>query len=173
MIAFENPRTLRRVRGFSLVEIIITITVIGIIASIAVGGFGDITGRSKDTIARNLTETLNQATRNFSHANWDLRFNAVANSAGDEIMVLRSLQWREPDGAAYQKEVYYKGPYMRDDWNPDTSSSTDDWRIQWTGSSWKLLLPDEAGAGLKVDFEGRDLGKQFVFPDNFTPVGSR
>ena len=157
----------------SLTEVVITIAVIGIMAAIGVANFGDLTKGSKDTIARNLTETLNKATRNFSHANWDLRFNAVAASAGDEVMVLRSLQWREPDGAANQKEIYYKGPYMRPDWNPDTSSSTDDWRIQWTGSSWKLLLPGTSGAGLKVDFEGNDLGTPFVFPDNFTPVGSR
>lgn len=159
--------------ALSLVEVIITVAVLGIIASIGVSSFGDITSRSKDTIARNLTETLNKATRNFSHANWDLRFTAMANSGGDEIMVLRSLQWREPDGAANKKEIFYKGPYMRNDWHPDTSSSIEDWRIQWTGSSWKLLLPGETGAGIKVDFEGKDLGDAFEFPDNFTPVGSR
>ncbi len=159
--------------GLSLTEVVITIAVIGIIASIGLGAFGDVTSRSKDAIASNLTEILNQATRKFSHSNWDLRFNAMPDSAGDEIMVLRSLQWREPDGAANQKEIYYKGPYMRPDWNPATSTSSEDWRIQWTGSSWKLLLPGEAGAGLKVDFEAKDIGTPFEFPDNFTPVGSR
>ncbi|MCB1086139.1 MAG: type II secretion system protein [Verrucomicrobiae bacterium] len=162
-----------RQRGFTLAEAIITIAVLGIIAAIGVSAFGDITSKSKDTIAQNLVETLNQATRNFSHANWDMRFTASANSSGDEMMVLRSLQWREPDGTANQKEIFYKGPYMRADWNPDTSSDTADWRIQWTGSSWKLLKPDVAGAGLKVDFEAKDLGSPYTFPPNFKPVGSR
>ena len=157
----------------SLVEITITVAVVGIMASIGLTTYGNITERSKDTVARNLVDTLNKATRNFSHANWDLRFNAVAASAGDEMLVLRSLQWREPDGAANQKEIYYKGPYMRNDWNPATSSDTKDWRIQWTGSAWKLLLPETAGAGIKVNFEATDLGAPYVFPDNFTPVGSR
>lgn len=160
-------------RGFSLVEAVTTIAVMGVLAAIGIATFGDISSRSKDTIAQNLTETLNHATRNFSHANWDMRFNAVATSSGDEMMVLRSLQWREPDGFANQKEIYYKGPYMRADWNPATSSSTDDWRIQWTGSSWKLLKKGTVGAGIKVDFDGADLGTPYAFPPNFTPVGSR
>jgi prepilin-type N-terminal cleavage/methylation domain-containing protein len=168
-----QTRTLRSRRAFSLVEVITTVAVLGILAGIGMSTFGDINRRSKDTIAQNLTETLNQATRNFSHANWDLRFNAVAGSSGDEMMVLRSLQWREPDGIANQKEIYYKGPYMRPDWNPDTSSDPNDWRIQWTGSSWKLLRQGEAGAGLKVNFDATDLGTPYTFPANFTPVGSR
>lgn len=162
-----------RSRGLSLVEVIVTITIIGIIASIAYSGFGKVSDRSKEVIATNLVETLNKATRNFSHANWDLRFNALPASAGDEMMVLRSLQWREPDGAANQQEVFYKGPYMRPDWNPGTSSDTEDWRIQWTGSSWKLLREGDSGAGLKVDFEGGDLGTPYTHPAGFTPVGSR
>ena len=62
---------------------------------------------------------------------------------------------------------------MRPDWNPSTSDSTEDWRIQWTGSAWKLLKPETQGAGIKVIFDGSDLGTVYVFPDNFTPVGSR
>lgn len=163
--------TLRR--AMSLVEVMVTVAVLGIIASIGMSTYGDITRKSKDTIADNLVDTLNKATRNFSHANWDLRFNAMPASAGDEMLVLRSLQWREADGAAYQKENFYQGPYMRSDWNPDTSASVEDWRIQWTGSTWRTLHPGEEGAGIKVNFDGTDLGTPFTFPDNFKPVGSR
>ncbi len=160
-------------RAMSLVEVMVTVAVLGIIAAIGMSTYGDITRKSKDTIADNLVDTLNKATRNFSHANWDLRFNAMPASAGDEMLVLRSLQWREADGAANQKEDFYKGPYMRNDWNPETSTSDTDWRIQWTGSSWKTLYPGETGAGIKVNFDGTDLGTPFTFPDNFKPVGSR
>lgn len=165
------PSTPHRLRGFSLVEIVVTVAVLGIIASIGIVAVGNVNERSRDTMAKNLAETLNGATRAFSHANWDLRFTASAASAGDEMMVLRSLQYREPDGAG--KEVIYKGPYMRDDWNPSTSSDPNDWRIQWTGSSWKWLGKGEAGAGLKVSMDGTDLGTPYVFPPNFKPVGSR
>ncbi|MCB1234915.1 MAG: prepilin-type N-terminal cleavage/methylation domain-containing protein [Verrucomicrobiae bacterium] len=161
----------RRVRGMSLVEMIITVAVVGILGGITIGTFGNVVDRGKDNIAQNLVETLNHATREFSHANWDLRFNAIEASGGDEMLVLRSLQWRAPDGAS--DELIPKGPFMRPDWNPSTSDSTEDWRIQWTGSAWKLLKPETAGAGIKVIFDGSDLGTVYVFPDNFTPVGSR
>ena len=170
----NRVHTARRSRaGFSLMEVITAVATMGIMAAIGISAFGKISDRSRDTVAANLVDTLNKATRNFSHANWDLRFNAVAASAGDEMMVLRSLQWREPDGSANQKEIFYKGPYMRADWNPATSTDTKDWRIQWTGSSWSLLKPGTAGAGLKVNFDATDLGAPYVFPNNFTPVGSR
>ena len=160
-------------KGFTLAEMLGTIAIVGVIAGLAVVGFGNVTGQAKDRIARNLVETLNKGTRNFSHANWDLKFNAVDAVAGDEMMVLRSLQWREPDGDPNQTESIYRGPYVRDDWNPQTSSDIDTWRIQWTGSAWKLLLPGTPGAGLLVDFEGADLGTPYKFPDNFNPVGSK
>lgn len=162
----------RRSRGMSLVEIIITIAVIGILSSLAYAGFGKITDRSRDAVAANLVDTLNKATRNFSYAHWDLFLNPIPGATNDEFMVLRSLQWREPTVDPNQGEQFYKGPYMRPDWNPSASSTTDDWRIQWTGSSWKLLRKGESGTGLKVDFDGADLGTPFVHPANFVPVGA-
>lgn len=173
-IAFTSSRKgFRRPgsRGLSLVEVIVTIAVLGILASIAYSGLGNIGDRSRDSIATNLVETLNKATRNFSYAQWEMSYPANAGSTADEQAVLRSLQWKEPAGGAYEKELSHKGPFMRPDWNPASSSQEDDWRIQWTGSSWRLLSRGDQGSGLLVDFDGADLGTPYVHPPNFSPVG--
>jgi hypothetical protein len=60
---------------------------------------------------------------------------------------------------------------MRHDWNPAISSSTGDYRVMWMGNLYKLLPPGTTGTGLKVNFEGTDLGTPFQFPPNFTMAG--
>ncbi|MAS93028.1 MAG: hypothetical protein CMO55_07500 [Verrucomicrobiales bacterium] len=159
-----------RNKAFSLVEMLVTIAVIGILAAIAVPTIGNVVEGSRRGVAENLVQTLNKATREFSHSQWDLRTNPVPSSGGDEMLVLRTLQWRDPDTSG---ELNPKGPFMKNDWNPTTSSSNEDYRAEWTGSVWKLLEPGTEGAGLKIIFDGSDLGTTYKHDDAFTPVGSR
>ena len=100
--------------AFSLTEVVLVIAIVGILASVGLGVYSKITDGAQANVAHNLTETLNGATRKFSHANWDLRLAADNASTDDEFRVLRSLQWREPDGAS--DELIPKGPFMRPDW---------------------------------------------------------
>jgi len=156
--------------AFSLVETLIVIAILGIITAIAVPSAGKISSGGKTTIAQNLTEKLNRGVRSFSQANWDMTFSAIEVSGGDELLVLRSLQYAPDDS---NSDGFHGAPYFRNDWNPTTSNDTDDYRIQWTGSAWKLLLPGDSGYGLKVLFDASDIGEPFTFPDAFVPVGSR
>jgi len=160
-----------RSRGISLVEMIITVAVIGILSAIAVPTVGNIFGKSKEVVADNVVQGLNKATREFGHSQWDLKLTPVPNTGNDELALLRTLQWKEPTTAA--SELNPKGPFMRIDWNPSVSTDTEEFRIEWTGSAWRLLKPGTAGGGLKIDFEGTDLGTGYVHPDDFTPIGSR
>ncbi|NNE94200.1 MAG: type II secretion system protein [Verrucomicrobiales bacterium] len=159
----------RAIRGMSLSELMITISILGILAAVAVNAYGDIFGKSKDTISQNVVATLNKATREFSYSQWDLEYTATPTSAKDEMYVLRTLQWKDPDNS----ELNPKGPFMRQDWNPTTSSDTKDHRIEWTGSAWKLTKPGTAGTGLKVAFDGTDLGTPHVHATGFTPAGAK
>lgn len=154
-------------RGFSLVEMITVVAILGVATSMAVMKIGRVSDGTKLTVATDITEKLNQGVRQFSQVNWDMTFNANPLSGGDEILVLRSLQYRDPD------EPAHGSPYFRTNWNPSTSSSAEDYRIEWTGSAWQLLEPGTDGAGIKVVFDGSDLTTPFVFPAVFTPVGSR
>jgi prepilin-type N-terminal cleavage/methylation domain-containing protein len=156
--------------GFSLIEVIAVIAIIGILSALAVPHMGNILKGSKKSVAGDLIDNLNKANRQFNHSYWNLRTTPDAASGNDELTILRTLQWRESDAAA-GGELHAKGPFMRADWSPLTSTSTADYRLQWTGSSWRLLEPPSTGAGLKVNFNGSDLGIAYTYPANYQPVG--
>lgn len=152
-------------QGFSLVEVIVMIAVIGVLSAVAVSSVGRVTEASKKTVAQNLVETLNNATKEFGHAQYKLISNGENSDSTDEVQILRTLQWKDPG-----IELGVAGPFMRGDWIPATSDSTEDYRCVWAGSYWKLARPGEAGSGLKVNFEASDLGTKYTHPDDFTPV---
>lgn len=161
----KYPTQKSKLHAFSLVEVIVMVAVVGILSGIAIGSVGKITKASKETVAQNLVETLNNATKEFGHAQYVLVSDGENTNSTDEVDILRTLQWKDPG-----IELGIAGPFMRGDWIPASSSSNDDYRAVWAGSFWKLARPGEAGAGLKVDFEAKDLGTTFNHPSDFTPV---
>jgi len=160
----------KKSRAFSLVEMIATIAVIGILAAIAIPSVGTVVEGSRRGVAGNVIETLNKSTRQFGHSQYDLRNAPNATTGGDELLILRTLQWRDPNPTG---ELNPPGPFMKPDWNPTTSASDKDYRAEWTGSSWRLVEPGGVGAGLKIVFDGSDLGTPYVHAAGFQPVGSR
>lgn len=164
-----NARDSRDQAALSLTELLITAAVIGILSAIAVPTVGNIVKGSRDGVAENVVQTLNKATRQFSHSQWELRTQPIPHSGADELLLLRTLQWRDPDLGG---ELNPKGPFMRPDWNPAASASVDDYRAEWTGSAWRLRKPGEPGAGLKIVFDGSDLGTVYVHEPGFMPATS-
>jgi len=170
MDAHQHPNRFRRSAGFSMVEALIVIAIIGILSALAVPQMGGILNGSKRSVSQNLLDSLNKATREFSHAYWSLRTTPDPATGSDELAILRTLQWRESDTAA-GGELHAKGPFMRPDWSPLTSASTTDYRLVWSGSSWRLVEPNQTGAGLKIDFNASDVGTTYTYPANYKPVG--
>jgi prepilin-type N-terminal cleavage/methylation domain-containing protein len=156
--------------AFSLTEMIATIAVIGILAAITIPGLGRVLVGSRRGVAMNAVETLNMATRNFGHCQWDLRATPNPATGADELLILRTLQWRDPNPSG---ELNHVGPFMRNDWNPEISSNSNDYRAEWTGSSWRLIEAGTSGSGLKILFDGADFGTVYIHPPGFEPVGSR
>lgn len=156
-------------QGLSLVEVIATVGIIGILAAIAVPNLGQVLTGSKRGVAANTVETLNKATKKFNHSQWDLRTTPVPNSGADELLILRTLQWRDPNPSG---ELNASGPFMKPDWNPVASTNVQDYRAEWNGASWRLLEPGTPGGGLRIAFDGSDFGTPFVHPPGFQPVTS-
>tara|TARA_R110002096_G_scaffold28985_24_gene87559 strand:+ start:1022 stop:1519 length:498 start_codon:yes stop_codon:yes gene_type:complete len=161
--------SIKKYRAFSLVEMLTTIAVIGILSAIAIPTIGDVVNGSRRSVADSLIQSLNNAAREFGHSQWTINSAPIPSSGADELLVLRTLQWRDPDTSG---ELNPKGPFMKPDWNPTTSTSEEDFRAEWTGSNWRLLEPKTSGAGLKIIFDGSDLGTMHVHDTSFSPVGT-
>lgn len=153
--------------AFSLVEIVVVVAVLGILTGIGVMSFKRVTETSREVVASNVVETLNNATKEFGHAQYNLSSAGENDNADDEVHLLQTLQWRDPSityGVA--------GPFMRQDWIPATSDLTSDYRAVWTGGFWKLAIPGQEGAGLKIDFDAADVGTLVTFDSDWQPVNA-
>ncbi|MEZ0275027.1 MAG: type II secretion system protein [Roseimicrobium sp.] len=162
----NTARAARRSRrGVTMAEILTAIAIMGVIAAVAIPHITGTLSASKETISRNLVETMNQAVHRFNQTNYELLYTGLAPSAQDEMLVLRTLQFRDPD------RPKIGSPYLRTDWNPDGSTSLSDYRIVWSGVMYTLVLPGQPGTGIRVNFDGTDITTPFIFPPGFTMAG--
>lgn len=146
-----------------MAEVVSSIAIIGVLAGICIAGMTGVLKGSKAALAEEKLEMLNQGLNAYAYSNMELTFNVMTTSSSDEFAVLRFLQYRDPD----PDRATVGAPYVRPDYNPVTSSSTDDYRIMWKGSRFVLLRPGTTGTGMKVVFDGSDYTVPFVFPPGF------
>lgn len=150
-----------------MTEMVITISIVGILAGIAIAHLGNSLEAAKLAAAKHKLEMLNQGLHAYASAvkaltNGDMAVRADAN---DEIQVLLTLEYRDPNNPVPGS------PFVDEHYRPATSSSTDDYRLQWAGGLFRLLTPGQAGTGLQVPFDGSDLGDPFKYPANFHSLG--
>ncbi len=146
-----SPHHRRRTLGFSLTEMIVVLAVLGIIAGIAIGTFGNLNESAKEAVARERVEMLNHAIHAFAQSRRQMAETPLTNQ-GDELQVLGYLQYRDA------AKPYPGTPYVDQHYRPTASGSTADYRIQWTSNFvYKLLKPGDTGIGLKIPFDGTDM----------------
>ena len=148
--------------GLSLVDMIITVSIVGIMAAVAVTGYKGFVENSSSAVAKNTVETLNYAVSKYIQIDGTKLYDLTADnsSSDDEMKVLYNLQYDDGDPGK---------PYMRQDYSPSVSSSTEDYRAVWNGTTYELKEPGEAGAGLKIELSGKDFGRINTIPVDFTP----
>ncbi len=157
----------RRQSGFSMSELVIVISILGVLGSIVVPSFSQFLSGSKDALAATRQEALNQAVYRFAQQNYELVFNRADDSAADELVILRTLQYRDPN----INRAKVGSPYYDPRYNPVSSSDNSQYRLRWTGKIYELLMPGQSGSGVLVNFEGTDFTTAFVFPPNFQMAG--
>ena len=153
--------------GYSVTELVIVISIMGTLAGITVGSFNQFLGGAKDAVAEERVETLNQGLHRFAQQNYELLFNPVNTATADELVILRTLQYRHEN----PNRATIGSPYFDPRYNPVASSSLSDYRIRWTGKNYHLLKPGTPGTGMLMNFEGTDFTSPFAFPPNFKMAG--
>lgn len=160
-------RRSRREYGFSMTEVVIVISILGVLAGITVAPMGQFFAGGKDVMASTRQEMLNQAVYRFAQQNYELQFNRMDGSLTDELLILRTLQYRDPN----INHAKIGSPYVDPRYNPVSSSDASAHRLRWTGRIYELLSPGQSGTGILMDFEGADFTTAFVFPPNFQMAG--
>lgn len=158
-----------RPSGFSLVEVIVTIGVLGVLAAIAIPVLSGVFDRSEEAVAGDHVESLNRAVTNYSHNCWKIPTAADNSSTADELTVLRSIQWTFP--AADVSGIKLGSPYFDPRYDPAPSSSSSDIRIRWNGKSFELLKRGTTGTGLSYRGKADYKSSPYSFPSGYRPAG--
>lgn len=153
--------------GYSVTELVVTICIMGVLAGVAVGPLNQQLDGARDAVAAARQEMLNQALHGFAQHNYELLFSAIDAATADEMVVLRTLQYRDPN----PNRSKIGSPYLDPRYNPVASSSAAQYRLRWNGKMYELLKPGQAGTGLLMNFDGTDFTTAFVFPPNFKMAG--
>ncbi|MGV3660626.1 MAG: type II secretion system protein [Prosthecobacter sp.] len=153
--------------GFSMTELVIVISIMGVLATITVASFNQFLGGSKDALAKERQESLNQAVHRYAQTDKELLVQDISSSAADETRALRRLQYRNPN----EDLALVGSPYFDPRYNPVGSSSDSTYRLRWTGTLFELLKPGKSGTGLLMNFEGTDFTTPFAFPPDFDTDG--
>lgn len=151
-----------------MVEAIVTITVIGILACSAIAAYDRVVESSRDACSLHAVDVLNQGVKKYTQLRSIklLSVPASETSAQEEQDILLAMQYDNP--ADHDPGA----PYVRNDYAPPSSADTDDYRAVWNGAFFELRRPGQAGAGLKMMFDGSDFGHPAVFADDYVPLAA-
>lgn len=153
--------------GFSMSEIVVTIAILGILATIVILELGSNYETIRLKLAQEKMEMLNRGLSERAASVKEYTESAAPGATWDESLLLLTLQYRHPD----DDKAEVNSPYIDPRYRPRTSTSSNDYRLQWNGRRFELLRPGTAGSGLLVEFDGSDYGEPRVYPPDFTTNG--
>jgi prepilin-type N-terminal cleavage/methylation domain-containing protein len=140
--------------GFSLTEMIATISMLAILAGIALVMLNGAFDSSKENMAINRMEMVNKALDSYMTNVAEIIWPENAGSTSDELTVLAGLRHRSTD----TNKIIVGSPFIDPNYNPKASSDSTTYRLRWRGKRFELLRPGVAGTGLRIPFDGTDMG---------------
>ncbi len=133
-----SPSPLEGARGYSIPELVVTVAVIALVASIALSHFGSIREASSTSIGSENLAILNAAVLTYNTANREL-----ARPAGSEMTVVTLLQTRDTGLPG--------SPYLDQNLNFSTTSDKKRTRGVWNGRFFELREAGIDGTGLDLE----------------------
>ena len=152
----------QRNRGLSLVEMLASLALIGILSTIAMSNYKDLFGSSERVICRDFAEQINEALKEFQQSAWGITLPPDDASADDEIKIVQSLQ--------YKDITIFGSPFFRLDWIPSEGDDVDTYRLRWNGATLQLIEPGTTGHGIWFDPQGSQFGTRVTLPAGFQPA---
>ena len=96
-----------------MVEMLITISIIGILSAIGISVYKGVTGNAEVAIAGDFVESLNRGLHEYEQTNQTINVESNANSTDDELQIVKELQKTDVDA--------FGSPYFNPDWKPTAS----------------------------------------------------
>lgn len=124
--------------GYSIPELVVTVAVIALVASVALTHFGSVREASGISVASENLAVLNGAVMTYNTANREL-----VRPAGSEMDVVALLQTRD--------EGLPGSPYLDPNLNFSTTSDKKRNRGRWNGRFFELREAGIDGAGLDLE----------------------
>jgi prepilin-type N-terminal cleavage/methylation domain-containing protein len=140
--------------GFSLTELISTISILSILAGIALVQINGAFDSSKESLAVNRMEMVNKALDSYMTNVSEIIWPASDASTSDELTVLAGLRHRSTNN----DKIITGSPFIDPNYNPKPSSDSQTFRLRWMGKRFELLRPGVAGTGVRIPFDGTDMG---------------
>jgi len=140
--------------GFSLTEMIATISMLGVLAGIVILTLNGTFAASKEALAVNRLETLNRALDAYMTVVYEAVYLPNNGSTTDESVVVAALRFRNPN----ENLAALGSPFIDPQYNPKPSTSAAHYRLRWMGRRFELLRPGQPGSGLRIPFDGSDVG---------------
>lgn len=135
-------RSRRLSRAFSLVELMVCISLIGVFSGLAVTQFGQVTPAARQTAGTDTMNLLNRAVLHYGQINANIAVSPVEGSTDDELAVLALLKVRDA--------AVPGSPYVSADFSTDVSDEINTVRARWNGKFFQLIPEGVAGTGLEI-----------------------
>ena len=130
--------------GFSLVEVLVTIGVIGILAAVSISTISRTDSTARAEVANSIVTSINRAISGYRQCGSEITTSANADASADEASVMALL-------TVYDSGVvgtpFLKGEY----WPSVGTTATTTYRARWNGRFFEVVPAGTAGTGLKIN----------------------
>jgi prepilin-type N-terminal cleavage/methylation domain-containing protein len=148
MTSFAKMRSQSGKRwGFSMIEMAVVISVVGILATIAIANYGDLVKASGGVAVRDRAEWLNSKVKAYQQI-----YGPLGSASVDAARVIKLLQ-EGPSGRSARPGL----PFVPLSYTPTISGDSNEYRLQWVGNAFKPLNRGQSGRGILMNTESSDM----------------
>lgn len=141
---------------------------IAVILAIGIPAIVNVVPSAKEETANANLQNLNKGVLKFGQSAWELVLQPNAGSIEDEMLVVRSLQYRNPSVSRATPGSPYVSPNM----NLVDSTDQGSYRALWNGRMFELVKPGTQGTGLDL-LNMQDSAPAAEFSTDYKPVGAK